>query len=100
MKHVMKTPLKCHSFEAEFVTPLSLKVPSGTEHSAQTPDYYVFPPFFSRFGTGSEHVEEYTTVTADGDILVINKDNVTKLDPHGHGYGGTEVVEVSGRGKT
>ncbi len=49
----------------------------------------------NRFGTGSEHVEEYTTVTADGDILIINRDNVTKIDPHGHGYGGSEVVEVN-----
>ncbi len=46
----------------------------------------------NRFGTGSEHVEEYTLVTAEGDIIIVNKDNVTKVDPHGHG--GYEVHTV------
>jgi len=34
-------------------------------------------------------VEEYTLVTADGEVVVVNQHNVTKVDPK---IGGKEVL--------
>ena len=37
----------------------------------------------SKYGTGASNVLEYTLVTADGNIVIVNKDNVTQLDYYG-----------------
>ena len=37
----------------------------------------------SKFGTGTEHVKEYTIVDGNGDILHVRKGLVTKYTPHG-----------------
>ena len=32
-----------------------------------------------RYGTGAQNVLQYRMVTADGDVVVVNRDNVTSL---------------------
>ena len=39
--------------------------------------------YLLRFGTGSGHVLEYTMVTGNGNIILVNKDNITDLNQPG-----------------
>ncbi len=38
----------------------------------------------SKYGLGCENVVEYTTVSAEGEILTINQDRITKRTYDGH----------------
>ena len=37
-----------------------------------------------KFGTGAQQVVQYTLVDYNGDILIVNRHNVTKLDLYGN----------------
>ncbi len=46
----------------------------------------------TRYGLGSENVVEYEMVTADGEIVVVNKDRVTKKTYDGYEASKTQLV--------
>ncbi len=50
------------------------------------------PPM--RYGSGAENVLEYTMVTADGEVLTVDKDGVTKADYDGEIVTGKKTKET------